>query len=73
MERHVLVQVRGLAPTASGSAVFLGHEEKAIALFIDQHVASAIALFLQDIKKPRPRRELVHFFNIKGHGAKLVG
>ena len=50
----ILVEVKGLVPTPSGSGVFLSHEEKCIAIFIDASVASSINMFLHEVEKPRP-------------------
>jgi bifunctional DNase/RNase len=50
----VEVQIRGLAETSGGCAVFLGNEEKVFVMFVDQSVGLAIALFQQGTKKERP-------------------
>ena len=50
----VLVEVKGLVPTPSGSGVFLFHGDKTIAIFIDASVASSINMFLHEVEKPRP-------------------
>jgi bifunctional DNase/RNase len=50
----VEVQIRGLAATSGGCAVFLGNEEKVFVMFVDQSVGTAIALFQQGTKKERP-------------------
>jgi len=56
VSEDLLVYVRGLIPTPSGSGVFLGADDrdKTIAIFIDPSVAACITMFLQDIDKPRP-------------------
>ena len=56
MAEDLLVHVRGLIPTPSGSGVFLGAEnsDKTIAIFIDPSVAACITMFLQGVEKPRP-------------------
>ena len=48
------VQIRGLAATSGGCAVFLGNEEKAFVIFVDQSVGAAIAMFKQGTQKERP-------------------
>lgn len=53
-EDEILVEVKGLVPTPSGSGVFLSNDDKVIAIFVDPSVAAAITMFLQEIKKPRP-------------------
>jgi uncharacterized protein len=50
----VEVQIRGLAATSGGCAVFLGNEEKVFVMFVEQSVGAAIALFQQGTKKERP-------------------
>jgi uncharacterized protein len=50
----VEVQIRGLAETSGGCAVFLGNEGKVFVMFVDQSVGLAIALFQQGTKKERP-------------------
>jgi hypothetical protein len=39
----VEVEIRGLAETSGGCAVFLGNEEKVFVMFVDQSVGLAIA------------------------------
>ena len=50
----VEVQIRGLAATSGGCAVFLGNEEKVFVIYVEQSVGLAIALFMQGTKKERP-------------------
>jgi uncharacterized protein len=50
----VEVQMRGLAATSSGCAVFLGNEEKAFVIYVEQSVGLAIAMFKQGTQKERP-------------------
>jgi hypothetical protein len=47
----VEVQIRGLAATSGGCAVFLGNEEKVFVMFVDQSVGAAIAMFKQGAQK----------------------
>jgi bifunctional DNase/RNase len=48
------VQIRGLAATSGGCAVFLGNEEKVFVMLVDQSVGAAIAMFKQGTQKERP-------------------
>lgn len=48
------MQIRGLVPTPTGCGVFLGHDGKTIAIFVDHGVAAAITMSMHKIKKPRP-------------------
>src|SRR6478672_7721167 len=49
----VEVQVRAMAVTSGGCAVFLGNEDKVFVMFVDQSVGTAIAMFMQGTKKER--------------------
>lgn len=48
------MQVRALAATGGGCAVFLGNEEKVFVMLVDQSVGAAIAMFMQRTPKERP-------------------
>ena len=48
------VQVRAVAATSGGCAVFLGNEDKVFAMFVDQNVGRAITMFMQGTQKERP-------------------
>ena len=50
----VEVHIRAIAATSDGFAVFLGNQEKAFVIFVDQSVGAAIAMFMQGTKKERP-------------------
>jgi uncharacterized protein len=50
----VEVQIRAVAATSSGFAVFLGNQDKAFVIFVDQSVGAAIAMFIQGTQKERP-------------------
>jgi hypothetical protein len=50
----VEVQVRAVAATSDGYAVFLGNEDKVFVLFVDQGVGAAITMFRQGTQKERP-------------------
>ena len=54
MGDEIQVQIRGLVPTPTGVGVFLGHEGKTIAIFVDQSVGMAISLSIRKVKPPRP-------------------
>jgi hypothetical protein len=53
-QEDIRVEVKGLIPTPTGCGVFLSHEDKVIAIFVDHGVAAAITMFLHGVKKPRP-------------------
>src|SRR5258708_27635271 len=48
------VQIRGLAATSGGCAVFRGNEEKVFVMLVDQSVGAVIAMFKQGTQKERP-------------------
>jgi bifunctional DNase/RNase len=50
----VEVQVRAVAATSGGHAVFLGNEDKVFVMFVDQSVGTAIAMFMQGTQTERP-------------------
>jgi uncharacterized protein len=50
----VEVQVRAVATTSGGCAVFLGNEDKVFLIFVDQSVGAAITMFMQGTRKERP-------------------
>ena len=50
----VEVQVRGVAATSGGCAIFLGNEGKVFVIYVDQSVGAAIAMFMQGTQKQRP-------------------
>src|ERR1700693_1435213 len=50
----VEAQIRAVAATSGGFAVFLGNQEKAFVIFVDQSVGAAIAMFMQGTQKERP-------------------
>ena len=50
----VVATIKGVMPTANGCAVFLGNEEKAFVIYVDQSVGNAIQLTLSGVKKDRP-------------------
>lgn len=55
MSKSVIpVQIRALVPTASGTAVFLGNDEKIFTIYIDQTIGHAISLYLNSAEKERP-------------------
>ena len=53
-KRVVEVEVRGVAATGSGCAVFLGNEEKVFVICVEQSVGAAIAMFMEGTEKQRP-------------------
>ncbi len=50
----VPVAIRGLIPTPSGVAVFLGNDEKTFVIYVDANVGSAISMFINNTPRERP-------------------
>lgn len=64
----VQVQIRGILPANTGSAVFVGNEEKVFVISVDPNMGQIIAMYLHNQRTERPlTHELVQ--NIfKGFG-----
>ncbi|MGA7125786.1 MAG: bifunctional nuclease family protein [Chthoniobacterales bacterium] len=65
------VQIRGLAATSGGCAVFLGNEEKVFVMLVDQSVGAAIAMFKQGTQKERPLTHDLLAHILRALGAKI--
>src|SRR5260370_42075812 len=65
------VQVRGLAATSGGCAVFLGNEDKVFVILVDQRVGAAIAMFKQGTHKERPLTHDLLANILRSLGAKI--
>jgi uncharacterized protein len=48
------VAVKGVMPTANGSAIFLGTDDKSFVIYVDHFVGNAIQMTLKGVKKERP-------------------
>ena len=67
----VEVQVRAVAATSGGYAVFLGNEDKVFVMFVDQGVGTAIAMFMQGTQKVRPLTHDLLANILRALGAKI--
>ncbi|MCZ6671622.1 MAG: bifunctional nuclease family protein [Verrucomicrobia bacterium] len=55
MEKAVLpVTIKGLIPTSTGVAVFLGTEDKTFVIYIDPSVGQSLSLAINEVKRSRP-------------------
>jgi len=55
MENEVLpVTIKGLIPTSTGVAVFLGTEDKTFVIYIDPAVGQSLSLAINNVKRNRP-------------------
>jgi Uncharacterized conserved protein len=50
----VPVQIRGILPSPSGVAIFLGNEDKTFVIQVDNNMGMVISMFLRDAPKERP-------------------
>ena len=67
----VEVQVRAVAATSGGYAVFLGNEDKVFVMFVDQGVGTAIAMFMQGTRTERPLTHDLLASILQALGAKI--
>jgi hypothetical protein len=55
MENEVLpVTIKGLIPTSTGVAVFLGTEDKTFVIYIDPAVGQSLSIAINNVKRNRP-------------------
>src|SRR6185436_7602392 len=50
----VPVEIRGILPTNSSCAIFVGNEEKVFVIQVEQNMGTVIGMFLRDLPKERP-------------------
>src|SRR5271157_5583115 len=67
----VEVQVRAMAATSGGCAVFLGNEDKVFVMIVDQSIGTAITMFMQGTKKERPLTHDLLASILRALGAKI--
>lgn len=48
------VSIKGVMPTDSGCAVFLGNDAKTFVIYVDQSIGTAISMTINNVKKQRP-------------------
>ncbi len=72
MKPDVRVTLRALVPTPRGVGVFLTDGQKVIVLFVDHFVASAIAMFANDVVPPRPLPHNLIVAILAGLGARVT-
>ena len=67
----VKANVRAVAGTSGGCAVFLGNEDKVFVMFVDQSVGTAITMFMQDTPTERPLTHDLVANILRALGAKI--
>jgi bifunctional DNase/RNase len=72
MENETLeVTIRGVMPTHSGSAVFLGNDEKTFVIYVDQGIGTVISMAIDGEKRERPLTHDLIGMILQGLGARL--
>ena len=65
------VIIKGVLPTHSGSAVFLGTDEKTFVIYVDQGIGNVISMAMDGVKRERPLTHDLIGMVLKGFGANL--
>jgi uncharacterized protein len=72
MHDDIRVTLKALMPTPQGVGIFLSDGAKVISIFVDPYVASAISLFAQGRRAPRPLTHELLQAILTGLGAQVV-
>ena len=67
----VPVLVKGVMPTSSGCAVFLGNEAKTFVIYVDQGIGDAIQRAVDDVQADRPMTHDLMLTMLDGLGAEV--
>ena len=67
----VLIDIKAVIPTTSGSAVFLGNDQKVFVIYVDPLVGNAISIMIQGTKNERPLTHDLMGMMLAGFGAKV--
>ena len=67
----VSVSVKGVMPTSSGCAVFLGNEAKTFVIYVDQGIGEAIQRAVDDVQADRPMTHDLMLTMLDGLGAEI--
>ena len=65
------VEIRAVIPTATGTAVFLGNDEKVFVIYMDPLVGNAIALLTNGVQNERPLTDDLMGLLMASLGAKV--
>ena len=68
----VAVEIRGILPANSGSAVFIGNEDKVFVIQVEHNMGSAIGMLLDSTPKERPLTHDLFGHVFKGFGIRLL-
>lgn len=72
MKEVVEVEIKGIVPTPTGVAVFLGNEEKVFTIYVDQSVGGAIGMFMSGQTKERPLTHDLMALMLEAFGARVL-
>lgn len=50
----VPVEIRGILPAPTGSAIFIGNDEKVFVIQVENNMGMVISMFMRDVPKERP-------------------
>jgi bifunctional DNase/RNase len=64
----VPVEIRGIMPTSSGCAIFVGNDEKVFVIQVEHNMGAIIGMFLRDTPKERPLTHDLIASILKGFG-----
>lgn len=67
----VQIDIKAVIPTTSGSAVFLGNDQKVFVIYVDPLVGNAISIMIQGTKNERPLTHDLMGMMLAGFGAKV--
>lgn len=67
----VSVSVKGVMPTSSGCAVFLGNDAKTFVIYVDQGIGEAIQRAVDDVQADRPMTHDLMLTMLDGLGAEV--
>ena len=67
----VSVSVKGVMPTSSGCAVFLGNGAKTFVIYVDQGIGEAIQRAVDDVQADRPMTHDLMLTMLDGLGAEV--
>jgi hypothetical protein len=72
MDNQVVpVSVKGVMPTSSGCAIFLGSETKTFVIYVDQGTGEAIQRAVDDVQTDRPMTHDLMLTMLDGLGAEV--
>ena len=67
----VSVTVKGVMPTSSGCAIFLGNDAKTFVIYVDQGIGDAIQRAVDDMQADRPMTHDLMLTMLDGLGAEV--